>query len=82
MKYIGVLRRDGKPVHNGMGLVISTLMNTAFSTEDISVFWDSYKEFTQMIICPMPTNVNGVLNFIEEVSKVNPLYAVRILEKD
>lgn len=82
MKYIGVLRRDGKPVHNGMALVISTLMKSAFSTEDISVFCDLSKEFTQMIICPMSTNVNGVLNFIEEVSEVNPMYAVRIVDKD
>ena len=46
MKWICVLRRDGENVHNGMGLVISTLMKSAFSTEDISVFCDPAKEFT------------------------------------
>jgi hypothetical protein len=63
-----------------MAVIISGLMNTFLSNVDIRLYCDTAKEFTQMVVCVMPSDPACVITFIEEVSRVNPLYAVRIIE--
>ncbi len=80
MKWICVLRRNGRPVSDTMLEVVSVAMESMLSESNIHIYCDPYSEFTQMVVCPMPSNPLSVMLFIEEISRLNPLYAVRIVE--
>ena len=78
---ICILRRDGENVHNGMIEVMSAIIEKKFG--DREMFLDkSKKEFTQMITFLVSDNEDSsnIVQFIIEVSEINPLYTVRILK--
>ncbi len=76
---ICVLRRDGKEVHNGMAMVIAGITEDFFGKKEI--FIDKNEEdFTEMLTFFVIENIEEqkIVPFIKEVSRKNPLYAVRI----
>ena len=78
---ICILRRDGENVHNGMVEVMSAIIEKNFVNREM--FLDkNKKEFTQMITFSVSDNENSsnIVQFIIEVSEINPLYTVRILK--
>lgn len=78
---ICILRRDGENIHNGMIEVISAIIEKKFG--DREMFLDkNKKEFTQMITFLVSDNEDSsnIVQFIIEVSEINPLYTVRILK--
>mgnify|MGYP000466609121 CR=1 len=78
---ICILRRDGENIHNGMIEVMSAIIEKKFG--DREMFLDkSKKEFTQMITFLVSDNEDSsnIVQFIIEVSEINPLYTVRILK--
>lgn len=78
---ICILRRDGENVHNGMIEVMSAIIEKKFG--DREMFLDkNKKEFTQMITFLVSDNEDSsnIVQFIIEVSEINPLYTVRILK--
>lgn len=78
---ICILRRDGENVHNGMVEVMFAITEKYFGKREL--FLDkNEKEFTQMITFSVSDqeDSSNILDFIIAVSKVNPLYAVRILK--
>ena len=78
---ICILRRDGENVHNGMAEVMFTITEKYFGRKEI--FLDkNEKEFTQMITFSVSDNEDSsnIVQFIIEVSEINPLYTVRILK--
>lgn len=78
---ICILRRDGENVHNGMIEVMFAITEEYFGKREL--FLDkNEKEFTQMITFSVSDqeDSSNILQFIIAVSKVNPLYAVRILK--
>ena len=75
---ICVLRRDGQKVHNGMAMVIASITERFFGEKQI-VFAKNKKEFTEILTFEIEDNEEKqAVMFIQEVSRVNPLYAVRI----
>lgn len=78
---ICILQRDGENVHNGMADVMFAITEKYFGKRGL--FLDkNEKEFTQMITFSVSDqeDSSNILDFIIAVSKVNPLYAVRILK--
>ena len=78
---ICILRRDGENVHNGMVELMFAIIEKKFG--DREMFLDkSKKEFTQMITFLVSDNEDSsnIVQFIIEVSEINPLYTVRILK--
>ena len=78
---ICILRRDGENVHNGMAEVMFTITEKYFGRKEL--FLDkNEKEFTQMITFSVSDNEDSsnIVQFITEVSEINPLYTVRILK--
>jgi hypothetical protein len=78
---ICILRRDGENIHNGMIEVMSAIIEKKFG--DREMFLDkNKKEFTQMITFLVSDNEDSsnIVQFIIEVSEINPLYTVRILK--
>mgnify|MGYP000013716816 FL=1 len=78
---ICILRRDGEKIHNGMIEVMSAIIEKKFG--DREMFLDkNKKEFTQMITFLVSDNEDSsnIVQFIIEVSEINPLYTVRILK--
>ena len=78
---ICILRRDGENIHNGMVEVMSAIIEKKFG--DREMFLDkNKKEFTQMITFLVSDNEDSsnIVQFIIEVSEINPLYTVRILK--
>lgn len=78
---ICILRRDGENVHNGMVEVMFAITEKYFGKRKL--FLDkNEKEFTQMIIFLVSDNEDSsnIVQFIIEVSEINPLYTVRILK--
>ena len=78
---ICILRRDGENIHNGMIEGMSAIIEKKFG--DREMFLDkSKKEFTQMITFLVSDNEDSsnIVQFIIEVSEINPLYTVRILK--
>ena len=78
---ICILRRDGENVHNGMVEVMSAIIKKNFGKREL--FLDkNEKEFTQMITFGVSDNEDSsnIVQFIIEVSEINPLYTVRILK--
>jgi hypothetical protein len=78
---ICILRRDGENVHNGMAEVMFTITEKYFGRKEL--FLDkNEKEFTQMITFSVSDNEDSsnIVQFIIEVSEINPLYTVRILK--
>ena len=78
---ICILRRDGENVHNGMAEVMFTITEKYFGRKEL--FLDkNEKEFTQMITFSVSDNEDSsnIVQFIIEVSEINPLYSVRILK--
>ena len=78
---ICILRRDGENIHNGMIEVMSAIIEKKFG--DREMFLDkSKKEFTQMITFLVSDNEDSsnIVQFIIEVSEINPFYTVRILK--
>lgn len=78
---ICILRRDGENIHNGMVEVMSAIIEKKFG--DREMFLDkNKKEFTQMITFSVSDNEDSsnIVQFIIEVSEINPLYTVRILK--
>ena len=78
---ICILRRDGENIHNGMIEVMSAIIEKKFG--DREMFLDkNKKEFTQMITFSVSDNEDSsnIVQFIIEVSEINPLYTVRILK--
>lgn len=76
-----ILRRDGENIHNGMIEVMSAIIEKKFG--DREMFLDkNKKEFTQMITFLVSDNEDSsnIVQFIIEVSEINPLYTVRILK--
>ncbi len=75
---ICVLRRDGKDVHNGMVMVIPDIVVKFFGMKDVSIYKDK-EEFTQMLVFEAGKEEESkIVPFIQEVSRINPLYAVRL----
>lgn len=78
---ICILRRDGENVHNGMVEVMFAITEKYFGKRKL--FLDkNKKEFTQMITFLVSDNEDSsnIVQFIIEVSEINPLYTVRILK--
>lgn len=78
---ICILRRDGENIHNGMIEVMSAIIEKKFG--DREMFLDkNKKEFTQMItfLVSDSEDSSNIVQFIIEVSEINPLYTVRILK--
>ena len=78
---ICILRRDGENIHNGMIEVMSAIIEKKFGNREM--FLDkNKKEFTQMITFLVSDNEDSsnIVQFIIEVSEINPLYTVRILK--
>lgn len=78
---ICILRRDGENVHNGMAEVMFTITERYFGRKEL--FLDkNEKEFTQMITFSVSDNEDSsnIVQFIIEVSEINPLNTVRILK--
>lgn len=78
---ICILRRDGENVHNGMVEVMSAIIEKKFGNREM--FLDkNKKESTQMITFLVSDNEDSsnIVQFIIEVSEINPLYTVRILK--
>lgn len=78
---ICILRRDGENVHNGMAEVMFTITEKYFGRKEL--FLDkNEKKFTQMITFSVSDNEDSsnIVQFIIEVSEINPLYTVRILK--
>lgn len=78
---ICILRRDGENVHNGMVEVMSAIIEKNFGNREM--FLDkNKKESTQMITFSVSDNEDSsnIVQFIIEVSEINPLYTVRILK--
>lgn len=78
---ICILRRDGENVYNGMVEVMSAIIEKKF--ENREMFLDkNKKESTQMITFLVSDNEDSsnIVQFIIEVSEINPLYTVRILK--
>ena len=78
---ICILRRDGENIHNGMIEVMTAIIEKKFG--DREMFLDkNKKEFTQMITFLVSDNEDSsnIVQFIIEVSEINPLYTVRILK--
>ncbi len=78
---ICILRRDGENIHNGMAEVMFTITEKYFGRKEL--FLDkNEKEFTQMITFSVSDNEDSsnIVQFIIEVSEINPLYTVRILK--
>lgn len=78
---ICILRRDGENIHNGMAEVMFTITEKYFGRKEL--FLDkNEKEFTQMITFSVSDNEDSsnIVQFIIEVSEINPLYIVRILK--
>lgn len=76
---IGILRRDGKKVHLGMSESIMTLIKKYFREKEVFLEKNE-EEFTEMITFSPDINDNSkIIEFVAEVSKINPLYAVRLL---
>ena len=78
---ICILRRDGENVHNGMVEVMFAITEKYFGNREL--FLDkNEKEFTQMITFSGSDNEDSsnIVQFIIEVSEINPLYTVRILK--
>ena len=78
---ICILRRDGENVHNGMVEVMFAITEKYFGRKEL--FLDkNEKEFTQMITFSVSDNEDSsnIVQFIIEVSEINPLYTVRILK--
>lgn len=78
---ICILRRDGENVHNGMVEVMFAITEKYFGKRKL--FLDkNEKEFTQMITFSVSDNEDSsnIVQFIIEVSEINPLYTVRILK--
>lgn len=78
---ICILRRDGENIHNGMIEVMSAIIEKKFG--DREMFLDkNKKEFTQMITFLVSDNEDSsnIVQFIIEVSEINPLCTVRILK--
>ena len=78
---ICILRREGEKIHNGMIEVMSAIIEKKFG--DREMFLDkNKKEFTQMITFLVSDNEDSsnIVQFIIEVSEINPLYTVRILK--
>lgn len=78
---ICILRRDGENVHNGMVEVMFAITEKYFGKREL--FLDkNEKEFTQMITFSVSDQEDSskILQFVITVSKVNPLYTVRILK--
>lgn len=78
---ICILRRDGENVHNGMAEVMFTITEKYFGRKEL--FLDkNEKEFTQMITFSVSDNEDSsnIVQFIIEVSEINPLNTVRILK--
>ena len=78
---ICILRRDGEKIHNGMIEVMSAIIEKKFGNREM--FLDkNKKEFTQMITFLVSDNEDSsnIVQFIIEVSEINPLYTVRILK--
>lgn len=78
---ICILRRDGENVHNGMVEVMFAITEKYFGKREL-LLDKNEKEFTQMITFSVSDNEDSanIVQFIIEVSEVNPLYAVRILK--
>ena len=75
---ICVLRRDGQKVHNGMAMVIASITEKFFGEKEMFIDKNE-QEFTEILTFEIEGNEEEqVVMFIQEVSKVNPLYAVRI----
>lgn len=75
-----VLRRDGQKVHNGMAMVIAGITEKFFGEKEM-VIDKNDQEFTEMLTFEIGGNEEEqVVMFIKEISRVNPLYAVRIKE--
>ena len=78
---ICILRRDGENVHNGMVELMFAITEKYFGKRKL--FLDkNEKEFTQMITFSVSDNEDSsnIVQFIIEVSEINPLYTVRILK--
>ena len=78
---ICILRRDGENVHNGMVEVMSAIIEKKFGNREM--FLDkNKKESTQMITFLVSDNEDSsnIVQFIIEVSEINPVYTVRILK--
>lgn len=77
---IGILRRDGKDITVGMSESISGIVEEYFGKKELFICKDE-EEPTQMITFSLSININSIIitHFISKISKVNPLYAVRIL---
>ena len=78
---ICILRRDGENIHNGMIEVMSAIIEKKFGNREM--FLDkNKKEFTQMITFLVSDNEDSsnIVQFIIEVSEINPVYTVRILK--
>lgn len=78
---ICILRRDGENVHNGMVEVMFAITEEYFGKRELFLDMNE-KEFTQMItfLVSDQEDSSKILQFIIAVSKVNPLYTVRILK--
>ena len=75
---ICVLRRDGQKVHNGMAMVIASITEKFFGEKEMFIDKNE-QEFTEILNFEIEDNEEEQLvMFIKEVSRVNPLYAVRI----
>lgn len=77
---ICILKRDGDSIHEGMVTVLSVLVEEHFGKKDLFIE-KTEKEFTEMVTFEVPESVDyaDIVEFIAEVSKVNSLYAVRII---
>ena len=78
---ICILRRDGENVHNGMVEVMFAITEKYFGKRKLFLNKNE-KEFTQMITFSVSDNEDSsnIVQFIIEVSEINPLYTVRILK--
>ena len=75
---IAVLRRDGKSVHYGMIEVVTSIIRQFFGDKD-KYLQRNEKESTEVITFQInEIEEKYLLPFIKEISRVNPLYAVRI----
>lgn len=80
---ICILRRDGGNIHNGMAMVIPMILNKFFGEMEIRIQKDRRDEFTQMLTFIVPSDLESkIVPFIQDVSKFNPLYAVRIIDDE
>lgn len=78
---ICILRRDGKGINHGMNRVVQDIVKDFFY--DVKVLPEqNMEETTQVLAFEIPRKnypADKILDFIEEISKANTNYSVRVL---